>query len=360
MNSFPKDDALPVELLASCFGDTTNSYKFYWFMAILEETQMGRSRIAYSDLALRMISLAWHPLDYYKLSFGKRDHFVVMAKLISAELSLDKRAGAPSIYHQISTHGDAGLKSTLLKELLELLRWVPYRFIRPFFSNELKGLGDGYVNTRVKRLANDKLGHAPYHFEQNHIIVDRNWAEYFRRHHYILLGFSHWHLLKFLQRNNPNVIGLSEKLTPPNFRKLNNARALWSEFMEIAPVDCIYSGAALNGTRVSLDHFIPWSYVVHDQLWNLAPTTPKLNSCKGDALPDLPKYFESYCRLQFRFFCHLKEQKSTFAEDYHQLLKTDVLDEVSEEQFRELLFLEVSTNHRTALGMGFSKTFTLL
>ncbi|RYY51995.1 MAG: hypothetical protein EOO09_22485, partial [Chitinophagaceae bacterium] len=288
-----------------------------------------------------------------------RDGFVVMAKLISASIDLDKRSGAPSVYQQISRSGNEPLKASLSKQLLELLRWVPYRFIRPFFSNELNGLGDGHVNARIKKSTGEKPGHAPYCFEKGHIVLDDRWAAYFRQHHYILLGFTQWHLLRFLQRNNPNVIGLSEKLAAPMMRKLSEARTLWSSFLQAAPIECIYSGELLDGSSISLDHFIPWSYLVHDQLWNIVPTTPQLNSRKGDALPDLAGSLDGFLRLQFQFFNHFRSRKASLLEDYHQLLKTDELDSVSEERFGELLFLEISTHHRSALAMGFSRTFSI-
>ena len=68
----PYSNNLPIDRLSQCFNDTTNSYKFYWFLAILEEVcQNQRTILKMSDLALRMVSLVWYPLDYYKLSFGK-------------------------------------------------------------------------------------------------------------------------------------------------------------------------------------------------------------------------------------------------------------------------------------------------
>jgi len=42
---------------------------------------------------------------------------------------------------------------------------------------------------------------------------------------------------------------------------------------------------------MSLDHFLPWSFVAHHQLWNLVPTLPEVNSSKLDRLPA-----ETYCR----------------------------------------------------------------
>ncbi|MBA2356157.1 MAG: hypothetical protein H0V80_16025 [Acidobacteria bacterium] len=34
-----------------------------------------------------------------------------------------------------------------------------------------------------------------------------------------------------------------------------------------------------------LDHFVPWSFLVHDEFWNLIPADPTVNSMKRQQLP---------------------------------------------------------------------------
>ena len=55
----------------------------------------------------------------------------------------------------------------------------------------------------------------------------------------------------------------------------------------------------LNGVDISLDHFVPWSYVAHDELWNLVPTTKSLNSSKSNALPNWNYYFPLLCDVEY-------------------------------------------------------------
>ena len=35
---------------------------------------------------------------------------------------------------------------------------------------------------------------------------------------------------------------------------------------------------------------MPWSFVTHDQIWNLMPSDPSINSSKSDKLPNLDVY----------------------------------------------------------------------
>ena len=43
--------------------------------------------------------------------------------------------------------------------------------------------------------------------------------------------------------------------------------------------------------KISVDHFVPWQYVAHDELWNLHPTTKSINSSKSNNLPVWDRYF---------------------------------------------------------------------
>ncbi|TPM23822.1 HNH endonuclease domain-containing protein [Mesorhizobium sp. B2-3-6] len=51
----------------------------------------------------------------------------------------------------------------------------------------------------------------------------------------------------------------------------------------------IFSGETV-GERFEVDHFLPWSFVVHDEFWNLAPIIPAANRNKSDHLPALDLY----------------------------------------------------------------------
>ena len=53
MSSLPYHPTLPISRLASVFSSVINSYKFYWFLAILEFMEKDRKPIIQlSDIAL--------------------------------------------------------------------------------------------------------------------------------------------------------------------------------------------------------------------------------------------------------------------------------------------------------------------
>ena len=79
---------------------------------------------------------------------------------------------------------------------------------------------------------------------------------------------------------------------------LKLANRFWKGYIAENPdVTCIYSGQPITFQNLSLDHFLPWSYVVHDQLWNIIPTPKNINSAKNDRLPSLETYFEGFSIL---------------------------------------------------------------
>lgn len=38
--------------------------------------------------------------------------------------------------------------------------------------------------------------------------------------------------------------------------------------------------------EISIDHYVTWSFVLHDELWNLIPTFKNINSYKGNNIPN--------------------------------------------------------------------------
>lgn len=357
----PNTGDVDVSSLSKVFNETTNSYKFYWFLAILDSLQKtGNPRISMQDLSLQMVATVWYPLDYYKLSFGTQDQFREIAKFISNRLTVNTKKNAPDLISQLQTHLSENELANVYQRAKQLLRWVPFRFVRPFYEIETKGLPDHHVNNAIVELTN-LYDRAPYRFDDEHIIVSEAWAIYFQRYQYILRGFISWHLVRFLQKNNPNVTAISEKLERPVDRDFKVAKPFWNTYLVHHPeLTCIYSGQSITTDSISLDHYLPFSFVAHDQLWNLIPTTKTVNSAKNDWLPDTNLYFDKFAQLQFdafRFYAELGQTKKL--EDYSVLFResTETIHRSPFTWFWERLTQAVSPQLQTARNMGFSYPF---
>ena len=131
------------------------------------------------------------------------------------------------------------------------------------------------------------------------IVINDLWVEYLTKHYKILRDFAFWNLTEFLQKRNPNVPDVPSKLIKPIQRdSLTKQRKYWDSYIEITGgINCIYTGKNIIAKEYDLDHFVPWSFVSHNLLWNLIPSDPSVNSAKSNNLPQLDKYLQPFASL---------------------------------------------------------------
>lgn len=58
----------------------------------------------------------------------------------------------------------------------------------------------------------------------------------------------------------------------------------------------------MTKNNISIDHFVPWSYVAHDEFWTLHPTTKSVNSKKNNNVPLWEHYFPLFANLEYRSY----------------------------------------------------------
>ena len=104
-----------------------------------------------------------------------------------------------------------------------------------------------------------------------------------------------------IQSNNPEVPSLVYKLAPMDekMRKLNHVRDLWELILAQRPIIDVFKDTPIEKGRYDIDHFIPWSFVMNDELWNLMPMDSSLNSSKSNKLPDWNRFFGKFANNQF-------------------------------------------------------------
>jgi hypothetical protein len=182
---------------------------------------------------------------------------------------------------------------------------VPYLLLSPFFSKELKGFEGPTKHKKIVTLAQSQFKKSkPFYFfsdDGKSIIMNPQWMLYFYENQTVLRSFISWNWLEYMQRRNPSVPNLQLKLFPPSARSsLNNQTAYWKQVLEREKLFCIFSGNLITAEDLSIDHFLPWSFVAHDQLWNLIPVSRSINSSKSNNLPSMERYFDKFVDLQYR------------------------------------------------------------
>lgn len=98
------------------------------------------------------------------------------------------------------------------------------------------------------------------------------------------------------------------------------------------PLYDIYTGKEFTNENYekfgafSIDHFIPWSFVLHNEVWNLYPMFKNINSEKGNKLPDKDRYLEQFCECQYRAFLITKKiSKLKKISEQYLTVKEDIL-----------------------------------
>ena len=100
---------------------------------------------------------------------------------------------------------------------------------------------------------------------------------------------NYYEWIKYLEKANleEDSYALANKLDASTERQnLSSYREVLIEFNQTR---CFYCGKPLKETSDNaspVDHFIPWSFVKDDKLWNFVLACPRCNSSKSNILPD--------------------------------------------------------------------------
>lgn len=308
--SLPTSEQVNVAALTRIFADTTNSYKYLFFLSLLDILNRRHfevlSPISFQEMIVEMLANAWFPHTFFKLSFGAQDQ--IANKLDSLALVVEE----PIVRFKDTdkTLLRKAIASQNLKDVVShLRRYVPFRLIIPFVEAELVGVSRGKGNqldVAMPGIADRCFEtHKPlYRFDSTQykdcqgIIVHPAWASYLEQHYSIVRGWVAWEWLGYMQKRNPSTPAISNKLFMPVKRdSLSNQIEYWKAALLSCELRCIYSGQIINPNNFSLDHYLPWSFVAHDQLWNLIPTSQEVNSSKSNNLPSR-SYINDFIEFQ--------------------------------------------------------------
>lgn len=310
----PQSKYLSTSCLNCVFNNTVATFKYYWFLGILDLVVIQRrTLINVWDILISMVANAWFPVNYFRLSFGKSDSLYNTILILQKEKNIPINISANQLMNILKNKVDEPEFKRLLSFLKEN---VPYWFLSPWFPQKTKA----EIVTHSQTFENRCL----YKIEKNnsmmHIELNPIWLSYLQENYTILRDFTYWNLTLFLQVRNPNVPNIPNKLIKSEVRNsLNKQRNFWNSVIQANyQVNCIYTGRKLEINHYDLDHFIPWSFVSHNLLWNLMPADSSINCSKNNKLPNLQVYLPKLARAhQSALQIYLKLGKnSELLEDY--------------------------------------------
>lgn len=348
MIPLPQDKTITTKELNQIYNNTVATYKFYWFISILDIlVHKKRREMSFHEIIVGMIAEAWYPVHYFRLSFGKSDslyqQIIEIQKVLEIPIDAPKEVVKNTIYKNIN--------SPRIKSILKVFTLnVPYRFLSPWIKYttdfEVAFLSQNYTNNCI------------YAIHGDHILINPIWEGYLNDHYLILRDFTFWNLTFFIQKRNPNVPDIPSKLIKPIMRdSLKKQHQFWDFYMDYNPLSCIFTGKILQMKEYDLDHFVPWSFVSHNLLWNLLPTDASINSSKSNRLPNLELYLPSFAKLHHEAIGTMYEHAPNhkILEDYLTIYDSiPDLIRLDEEDFYQVYYKTFSPMIQIAENMGYS------
>lgn len=344
----PENSKLPTDKLSAVFNNTSASYKFYWFISLLQIlVETGDRKISIKSILIRMICNAWYPINYYKLNFGFSDKLNENIFIIQQYLDIPIDISFDELYNILKSSTDP----TVVRLIFHFDQHVPFRFLSPWIRgtrSEVVEESQAYADNCLYSL-NIR--------DERYIEINPIWEDYLISHNKILLDFTYWNLLLYLQRRNPNVPNIGNKLIKPIERgSLTRQRQFWNLVLhECENLKCIYTGKPLEIDNYDVEHFIPWSFVSHDEMWNLIPADSSVNRSKSNKLPS-DVYFSSFADLQYNGIKTVfeKHPRIKLLEDYL-ILGSSISDIIQKPigEFKEKYYKVVSPLIQIASNSGF-------
>ncbi|MCD8316832.1 MAG: hypothetical protein LUB61_05475 [Eggerthellaceae bacterium] len=348
------------------------SYKYYWLCAIIEEIQAGTLEMSYVRLVARMVADVWYPVVYFHLYLGAGDKLQALVEYLRDTYELKNDSEPANIIQVIE--GQYSRDQKLRKLVNDRTNNVPYRLIRPFYEDGIRDAkskdaswNDARTDNVIYGLNRQNAEGCIYRFnaQRNGIEVDPEWAEFIRQNLPVIDGWLDFRLTQYLQARNPSVPSISLKLHRPKKRNLKDATEYWKCAISTCHLREIYSGNPFTEINfdeygaLSIDHFIPWSFVMHDEPWDLVPMFKNTNSSKNDRLPDYDEFFIPFCDQQFEALINvaLKKPFNKIVEPYLMLdpeIRHYEDSDRSRIRFQEALTKVINPLYQIAYNQGYA------
>ena len=311
---------LDIEAFSHMMKDPSYCYKFYWLEAIVQLISEGVTETTFDTVIDEMICNAWYSVREFHIHLSGmqldgqvRDGLERAVNRLSEISSLSANASKVEIKNAIKEH-NAELKAA--KE--QLTNMVPYRALAGFFDKAEEAADWGSVKRMIAYIEriNRDIVLLPYTLGESsklnkEIRFQPSWVEMIQDNTVAILGWIQYEKVKWLQNNNPEVPGLIYKLAPldEKMRKLGHVRKLWDGILDLRSINDVFTDNPIDQTQYDVDHFIPWSFVMNDELWNLMPMDSSLNSAKSNRLPAWDDFFIRFAKNQYIMYKIIHEKE---------------------------------------------------
>jgi hypothetical protein len=207
-SDLPHSETLNISALSELFVHTTNSYKYLFFLSILDILNRKNFHqslsISFREIIIEMLVNAWYPYNFFKLSFGTQD------KIPDQLDALNFKISSPIL--KFRDPDKKLLRTTIDAQDLEdivnyMSRYVPFRLLMPFMREQLKGIdidhGVDREMPKVTQLYFD-ICKPLYCFDSTvkqecrAIILHSEWVSYLKENYAIVREWVFWEWLKYM------------------------------------------------------------------------------------------------------------------------------------------------------------------
>ena len=312
-------NALDIRSFALMLKDPSYCYKFYWLEAIVDLISEGVTETTFDAIIDEMICNAWYSVREFHIHLsGLGGDGSVRDGLERAIMTLTDLSNLPANASNIQIKNEILRHNGELKKAKEqLTNMVPYRALAGFFVNA----GEIVDWSSIRRLTayieafNKDITPLPYTLGtasklKKEVRFHPDWIRMIQDNTVTILGWIQYEKVRWLQNNNPEVPGLIYKLAPMDekMRKLGKVRKLWEGILDLHEIRDVFTGDPVQSAKYDIDHFIPWSFVMNDELWNLMPMDSSLNSVKSNRLPQWDPFFDRFSENQFILYRLIQEK----------------------------------------------------
>lgn len=128
MIALPNSKNVDTGRLSQVFVSTSASYKFYWFLAILQLiTEKDDDFLSIHSILSRMIVNAWYPVNFCHLNLGASDRVGTVIGVLVKECHYDVLLRREKLDNRLN-HASGEARKSIWK----LANMVPYRFLSPW------------------------------------------------------------------------------------------------------------------------------------------------------------------------------------------------------------------------------------
>lgn len=170
-----------------------------------------------------------------------------------------------------------------------IMEIIPYESLSSHMMLDISHQVKMKCKTYVVGALFEDTKHLFYSFSKKEewIQINPRMYEFICKHKVVIEKLNYYEWARFLEKVNEDKAA-DHILTKIDESSKRNNLSYYRQilFDEFENKRCFYCGKPLDPNKVDVDHFVPWSFIKDDNLWNLVLACPTCNRSKNDRLPD--------------------------------------------------------------------------